>query len=360
MACTSLSLLIFVVSYGQKFQGLSGERCYTMTDWMTITIATVLALAISIGRVMEMSRILFAMKLKIAEIVLKEQRPFSIADLKEFEVGGKKYQIEYGTVKNNISELIKSGYVERAFRSRPAFYTIQGKKFNKAMTLDHMGVPPAIISQSLLRTMPIYNWLKNQPMEKQSLHNIRMRFECLGIWNIFYKIYPALVNPDNQDIKLPASVYFDYLDVAATIHHSDTVSIAISCSFRPIAVDIPDILPLCEALTRTEIDLASIVENYSKNNGSHPIVTIPRYTKWIVTMWHFGVDTAGEYTGKEFEVTFGEGISDLYRIYTKRMKDGRKKVRSERQEYSNREYADAIVRKLFPDGHLVVPGDGSE
>ena len=40
-------------------------------------------------------------------------------------------------------------------------------------------------------------------------------------------------------------------------------------------------------------------------------------------MWHFGVDTIQEYTGKEFEVTFGDGISDLFRVYTKRMKDGR-------------------------------------
>ena len=44
-------------------------------------------------------------------------------------------------------------------------------------------------------------------------------------------------------------------------------------------------------------------------------------------MWHFGVDTIQEYTRKEFEVTFGEGISDLYRVYTKRMKDDRIKVR---------------------------------
>ena len=46
-----------------------------------------------------------------------------------------------------------------------------------------------------------------------------------------------------------SSVYFDYLEVAA-----------IFCSFKPIAVDIPDILPLCEALTRTEINLANIIE----------------------------------------------------------------------------------------------------
>jgi hypothetical protein len=50
---------------------------------------------------------------------------------------------------------------------------------------------------------------------------------------------------------------------------------------------------------------------------------IPTYRSWIVKIWHFGVDTIDGYTGKEFEVTFEEGMSDLYRIYTKRMKDGK-------------------------------------
>jgi hypothetical protein len=43
--------------------------------------------------------------------------------------------------------------------------------------------------------------------------------------------------------------------------------------------------------------------------------------------------------------------------FTKRMKDGRNRVRSERQQYPDQEYADAIVRKLFPDGYLVDPGN---
>jgi hypothetical protein len=55
-------------------------------------------------------------------------------------------------------------------------------------------------------------------------------------------------------------------------------------------------------------------------------------SKWVVTMWHFGVDTILENAGKEFEVTFGDGISDLYTVYTKRMKDSRIKVRSESQQ----------------------------
>jgi hypothetical protein len=73
-------------------------------------------------------------------------------------------------------------------------------------------------------------------------------------------------------------------------------------------------------------------------------------------MWRFGLDSKDEYTGKELHVTFEEGIlSDLYRIYTKRMKDGKNIVRVEHQEYPNQEYADALVQKLFPDGHLIDP-----
>ncbi|MGB8033146.1 MAG: hypothetical protein WCF03_04915 [Nitrososphaeraceae archaeon] len=57
------------------------------------------------------------------------------------------------------------------------------------------------------------------------------------------------------------------------------------------------------------------------------------YRQWIVKMWHFGVDSIDEYTGNEFHVTFEEGMSDLFRIYTKRMDNNKQKVRAEHQEY---------------------------
>jgi hypothetical protein len=71
--------------------------------------------------------------------------------------------------------------------------------------LDHVGVPNTIIDQSVLRSMSTYNWLKRQPMEKQSLHNIRLRFESGGLWNIYSKMNTFVVNPDNKDIILPTN-----------------------------------------------------------------------------------------------------------------------------------------------------------
>jgi hypothetical protein len=156
-------------------------------------------------------------------------------------------------------------------------------------------------------------------------------------------------------------LFFEYIDVIVTIHHTNTVSVAISCSCKPIVIaDIKDILQLSEALMRTEQYLKNIIESKCWNTDSCNIA-IPYYRKWIVKMWHFGLDSKDEYTGKEFHVTFEEGIlSDLYRIYTKRMKDDRNIVRLEHQEYPNQEYADALVRRLYPDGHLIDPDNTTE
>jgi len=67
-----------------------------------------------------------------------------------------------------------------------------------------------------------------------------------------------------------------------------------------------------------------------------------------------GVDTAGEYTGKEYEVTFGRCFSSIYELYQEH-----ERWQEQRQIKTpgtpNQEHVDAIVRKLLPEGHLVNP-----
>ena len=52
----------------------------------------------------------------------------------------------------------------------------------------------------------------------------------------------------------------------------------------------------------------TIARNCGSNDKCPSTVTIPCYRQWIVKMWHFGVDSIDEYTGKEFHVTFEEGV----------------------------------------------------
>ena len=202
------------------------------------------------------------MRTRIKEIAVLEERPFSFIDFKSFVVDDVQYELKHGVIRNYLSELTRSGEIEFAYNSGIAFYTLPGRKFSKHVTADHVGGKPIplILQQLPIRGTPIYRWLKNRRFDKQALHDIRLTFEANGIWAIFNKKYPNLVDNDNRDLHLPSLTFFEYLDVGITIHHSDVLSISIGCSYRPIALDIPDILQLIEALTRVEIHLTNEIE----------------------------------------------------------------------------------------------------
>ena len=333
-----------------------------VTVLVTVTLPSIPLLAAIRGWYSTMKSSV-AMKLWMNQIVVVQRRPISYLDFAEFKINGHTYKMSHGVFRNCISRLKKAKEVQLASRSKPAYYTIPGKEFNKAMTHNHTGVAviKSVIPEHLVKNTPIYRWLKNCPTKKPALHNIRLTFKVPGIWNAFSNSYAHNINAANKDIQLPTLTFFNYIDVIVTIHHSDAVSVAISCSFMPIAIDAMDIIWLFEALTRTEINLANTIErNVHGSNSTGAVTQIPSYRTWIVKMWHFGVDTRGSYDKGEFQVTLEEGMLDLYRIYTKRMGEDKNIVRIERQENRNQPIADALVKKLFPEGHLVIPGEGSE
>jgi hypothetical protein len=152
--------------------------------------------------------------------------------------------------------------------------------------------------------------------------------------------------------------FFNYIDVIVTIHHTNTITVAIACSLRPIAIDAKVIFQLFEALTRTEIYLANNTYK-SRHNSGISATHIPSYRSWVVKLWHFGIETLDAYGKEGFHVTFEEGISDVYRVYTK-IKGSKDIVRVEHKEYPHQAFADAVIKKLFPDGHSLIPGEGSK
>jgi hypothetical protein len=323
-----------------------------MTPSVTVTSKGMIHVAVNFQKMTKFN----AMRKKIMQIVIQDERPFSFIDFKSFEIDGKRYELEHGTIRNYFSRLTKVGEIEFAYNSGVAFYTLPGKKFTKDVTANHVGgsySSSLSLHQLPIKNTPIYKWIKNRRFDKQALHDIRLTFEAKGIWTIFHAIYPNLVNDNNQDLRLPSLIFFEYLNIGITIHHSDTVSIYIGCSCKPIALDVPDILQLIEALTRTEMQLINTMNEVIAHHLKVPKLSIPRFTTWMVKMWHFGVDTLDEYDKEEFHVTFEEGISDIFRIYTKRMKNKKVIVRAERQEYPNEDFMLALVKKLYPNGRLI-------
>lgn len=241
----------------------------------------------------------------MANIVFTEHRPFSFIDfLPCFEVNGKEYSIDYGTLRNKFSQLMKNGEIELAYRSNQAFYTMKGHKFGrqKLMTINHLGGA----------SDPITKLISCLPHGNNSLHDIHLRFHVTGIWALLSTNSALTISPVSKDLLLPV-LTFKGLEIRVTVHRSNTVSVVVGCSYAPIAVDCSGIIHLSNTLTRIEERLSRLTTSYNgkstgasdsgiseNNNNKSPI---SEYNSWIVTMWHFGVDSITEYTGYKFCAT---------------------------------------------------------
>ena len=278
---------------------------------------------------------------RINEVIFGEKRPFSYEDFAKFSLDGKRFTIPYGTRRNKISERNKKGLIIVAYKvGKKTYYTLPGEEFAKPKLITdcHMVGPTC---------HPIFKELKSMQMGPPSLHNIRLRFLFGGIWRRLLAMgYES--NPFNDDIKIQTG--YSSLDITVCVHKSDTVSVSVGCSEVPVATDIYGIIRLSNALS---VVREHISQNLDKSKNEQEISEIPSCYEWIVTMWHFGVDSVTEYTREKFQCTWhlAEGI--LVRLYSKDF--GRKKcrVRFDKQEYPKKKFAHVISELLYPSGVLI-------
>src|SRR5215831_3869072 len=241
------------------------------------------------------------MRKHVEYLVLKEGRPFSFHDFLNFEVDGLRYHMSSGTFRNKVSALVKKGEVEVAYYSSIAFYTIKGVKFANTMTPDHTG---GTLSSSLsicspqelrhIKNHPVYRFIQNVPYDKSALHDIRLRTTVNGIWSLLSSSPTLSMNYNSKDILVIKDETINHLNIRVTVHHSDTISVVIGCSFSPVAVDIYSIIRLSNTLTLIHDRLQKLTSD----------LVIPNHMTWTVTMWHFGADSSILYKGRSFHVSW--------------------------------------------------------
>ena len=75
------------------------------------------------------------------------------------------------------------------------------------------------------------------------------------------------------------------MDITATIHSTNTVSIVVGCSYAPVVVDISGIIRLSNALAVVEERLSKRIGDCTKEGGTeYPSLAIPHNMHWTVTM----------------------------------------------------------------------------
>lgn len=187
--------------------------------------------------------------------------------------------------------------------------------------------------------------IQNLPLCKKALHDIHLKFIVRWIWTVLSANSTFKIDPVSKDIRLPVWQINDLI-LRTTIHRTDTVSVAVGGSYNPIAVDFNGIIRLSNALTIVEERLSKIIHDCSKLQVQEETSFVPGHMGWIVTMWHFGIDGVTEYTGEKFSCSWEVAQNALIRAYPKDFKNGKTRIRLERQEYPSRSLAEAIEEKL--------------
>lgn len=289
----------------------------------------------------------------MAIIVFVEHRTFSYKDFLEFTIDNKTYKMAYGTIRNNFSELINQEKIERVNISGIAFYTLKGVPLTKSMTDTHMGVSV---------NHPFYRMIKDLPLEKNSIHNIRLSFKLkeMDLWKILSVDSSFTINSFSKDIRLGSWKIDKDIFVGVTLHRTNTVSINIGCSLKPFPLDFQGIIDLSNVLVRIEEKITGIIQNnlhtsdiYKKeNNNSENLDLNINHKEWMVTAWHFGADSKIEYNGDKFAIKWDLAEKIFVQIYSKEFRYKRLKIRFERQEVPNKKLFEAIEQKINGNNDL--------
>ena len=118
-------------------------------------------------------------------------------------------------------------------------------------------------------------------------------------WNLV-----RYMNYNSKDILVIKDETINHLNIRVTVHHSDTISVVIGCSFSPVAVNIGGIIRLSNALTLIHDRLKRLVNDKKDCETNSGPLTVPNQMTWTVTMWNFGADSSILYKGKSFHVSW--------------------------------------------------------
>lgn len=265
-----------------------------------------------------------------------------------FEVDGNQYEPVYGTIRNYLKEFRQEGRIKKYGKSRPACYELMESNLDKKLiTHTHTGGLTVTVSHN----DPFYTRLKNLPMDKQSIHDIRIRFTAPDIYEAFAINTTFPESKHSGDITLP---YWNINNatVQIRIHKTNTVSIIIACSREPFPLDYNGIISFFTTLGKVHGLLVGIMLSIYSQNITN--INIPSLPDWLITMWHFGRDSLIEVSGKESHVTVERANYIIERLYPKDFGKRKHRLRHELQEYPNKNPFDAINEKTeFEDNNNV-------
>ena len=241
-------------------------------------------------------------------------RPFCSKDITELPKKCSK-----GSARNIILELKSQRLIKPYCRDIFAFYILESadtSAIKKPVTLSHMGV-------KCIKRLEINfaDLLESLPWEELCrVHHIHLTFYAENLYQLFLsKGYVA--SKSSKDIKFGEFTWSKYRFATVVFHCNGKVSFLLDSSNCPIESSADNFICMATFLETCWDIVLSRAKGY---DASLNIASLPKVEDWVIVQWHYGRDSAQEFSGERFNITFKMWCGLLARIYVHRQDKIRK------------------------------------
>ena len=246
-----------------------------------------------------------------------------------------------GSARNIIFKLKSLKLIKLYCRDRFAFYILESpatSAIKKPMTLSRMvgsGLKCVQIDfGALLDSLPLEELCK--------IHNVRLTFVAEGLYESFLKNEPSRPEIGSKDISFGKFIWSKYRSLEVILHHNGTVSFRLDCGNCPVEASAVGFACMAAFLGGVRNELLNAWKNICQEVTQE---RLPRVEDWKVVQWHYGRDSAQEFSGQRFNITFKMWCGELARIYV-HCQDKSRKLRLEIIQNPNKPLREAIAEKL--------------
>jgi hypothetical protein len=263
-------------------------------------------------------------------------RPFCSKDIMELPEG-----YAEGTARNIILKLKHLRLIKPYCRDKVAFYVLESTDLGKAkkpVTIYRMG------GNGLKRIqINVISFLESLPWEELcKIHDVHLKFMAEGLYDILAETKLYTLDAFSKDISVGSFSLSRYRVLNVLLHRNGSVSFYMGCSNCPLELSIGEMISLSSFLggIRKELFLKAKTFNPSLREE-----TLPNVEDWIVVQWHYGRDSAQEFSGEPFNMSFKMWCGELARIYV-HLHDKTSRLRLEVVQNPEKSLQKAVAEKL--------------
>jgi len=246
-----------------------------------------------------------------------------------------------GMARNINWKLKKHGLIEFYFKSLFAFYKLKSadkSKMKRPVTLYRMG--GSGLRRLQANFVSVLDSLSVEEICK--VHDVRLTFLAAGLYDAFLTTARFQLDCDSKDVFFGNFKWSEYRKVQVYLHRNGTVSFHVDCGNCPIEASVQGFVSLAGFLGGIR---NSLLYEWRVTDLRIVESNLPSVENWVVVMWHYGKDSAQEFSGDGFNITFKMWCGELARIYVHEQ-DNSRKVRYEVVETPKKPLQQVISGKL--------------